>query len=131
MKWHLQLSRYAVVGLASNAFCYLLYLTFTYVGMGHKTAMTLFYSIGVIQSFYFNRGWSFSHTGNTSSSFVRYVAAYVLGYLLNLGILALGVDLLNYPHQLIQAAAIVIVAMALFILHKFWVFAPDGQGREA
>ena len=124
MKWHIQLSRYALVGLASNAVGYLLYLLLTYAGMGHKTAMTLLYAVGVLQTFYFNRGWSFGHDGRASTAFVRYVVAYVLGYLLNLGFLWLAVDNLHLPHQGVQAVAIVTVAAFLFVMHKYWVFAP-------
>ncbi len=124
MKWHIQLSRYAVVGLASNAVGYLLYLLLTYVGMGHKSAMSLLYAVGVAQTFYFNRTWSFRHQGRLHGAFARYVLAYALGYLLNLGLLWLAVDRLHLPHQGVQAGAIVLVAVCLFLMHKYWVFAP-------
>ncbi|MBV5310569.1 GtrA family protein, partial [Chromatium okenii] len=61
MKWHVQLSRYALVGVASNAFGYFLYLLLTNVGMGYKSAMSLLYIVGVAQTFIFNRSWSFRH----------------------------------------------------------------------
>lgn len=125
MKWHIQLSRYAVVGLASNAVGYLLYLLLTYAGMGHKSAMSLLYVIGVVQTFYFNRSWSFNHQGMAHTAFIRYVIAYALGYLLNLALLWLAVDHLHMPHQGVQAAAIVLVALSLFMMHKYWVFAPS------
>jgi len=125
MKWHIQFSRYAIVGLASNAVGFLLYLIITSGGMGHKSAMTLLYLVGIIQTFHFNRGWSFRYRGKISLSFIRYVTAYGIGYLLNLGMLAFGVDFLGFPHQFVQALAIIIVAIALFILHRFWVFTPE------
>ena len=45
MRWHIQLSRYAIVGLASNAVGYLLYLLLTYAGIGHKSAQRLAFYI--------------------------------------------------------------------------------------
>lgn len=131
MKWHIQLSRYAVVGLASNAVGYLLYLLLTYAGMGHKSAMSLLYAVGVAQTFYFNRSWSFNHQGMAHTAFIRYVIAYALGYLLNLALLWLAVDRLHMPHQGVQAAAIVLVALSLFLMHKYWVFAPSVRSGAA
>jgi len=123
MKWHIQLSRYAVVGLASNAVGYLLYLLLTHFGMGYKSAMSLLYAVGVVQTFYFNRSWSFGHQGRVHGALARYVIAYALGYLLNLGLLWFAVDRLHLPHQIVQAIAIVLVAASLFLMHRYWVFA--------
>lgn len=131
MKWHIELSRYAVVGLASNAVGYFFYLLLTYAGMGHKLAMSLLYAVGVAQTFYFNRAWSFRHQGRFDSAFVRYIIAYGLGYVLNLGLLWLAVDRMHLPHQGVQAGAIVAVAVCLFLMHKFWVFAPSMRGGAA
>lgn len=122
MKWHIQLSRYALVGLVSNIVGYLLYLLLTYAGMGHKTAMTLLYAVGVLQTFYFNRGWSFGHDGEISVAFVRYVSAYAIGYLFNLAMLMLLVDQWGWPHQWMQGVMIFVLACMLFLLQRYWVF---------
>jgi putative flippase GtrA len=122
MKWHIQLSRYAVVGLTSNAVGYLLYLLLTYAGMGHKTTMTLLYAVGVAQTFYFNRRWSFSHDGQVSSAFVRYLTAYALGYVFNLAVLMILVDRWGWPHQWVQGVMIFVLAGMLFLMQRYWVF---------
>ena len=123
-----QFLRYATVGVASNLLLYLAYLGLTIFGLGHKTAMTLVYVLGVLSTFIANRGWTFNHQGMAQTAFIRYVIAYVLGYLLNLGLLWLAVDRLHLPHQGVQAGAIVAVAVCLFLMHKFWVFAPSMRG---
>ena len=117
--------RYASVGIGSNLFLYVCYLALTALGVGHKIAMTIAYVIGVMISFLLNRSWSFGHSGSAQRALVRYVGAYVVGYLINLAILLIGVDRLGFPHQAVQAIAIVLVAACLFLMHKFWVFAPD------
>jgi len=131
MKWHVQFSRYAFVGLASNALLYALYLLLTFLGIGPKTAMTLLYLIGVLQTFHFNRGWSFRHEGRRSPALVRYVAAYLLGYALNLAMLLLLVDHLGWPHQWVQGAMIVSLAVLLFLLQRYWVFRPVRVGSSS
>ena len=55
MMIHIQFIKYVVIGLISNGILYFAYLGLTKYGMGHKTAMTLLYIIGVLQTFIFNK----------------------------------------------------------------------------
>lgn len=123
-----QFLRYAAVGVSSNLLLYVAYLGLTSVNVGHKTAMTLLYVSGVLITFMANRNWSFEHHGFAQAAFVRYVLAYILGYLLNFSILWFAVDHLHFPHQGVQAVTIVTVAISLFLMHKYWVFAPKAGG---
>ena len=117
-----QLIRYGIVGLASNAVGYLLYLAITAAGMEHKLAMTLLYAVGVAQTFIFNKRWSFRHAGAHGTALVRYCIAYASGYFINLATLFILVDRLHYAHQIVQGVMILALAVMLFILQKFWVF---------
>jgi putative flippase GtrA len=117
-----QLIRYGLVGLASNAAIYIVYLLITRLGVEPKTAMTLVYIIGGIIGFIGNRKWTFTHRGGLSGAALRYVLAHFFGYLLNFLILFTFVDHLGYAHQWVQAAAILSVAGFLFITFKYFVF---------
>ena len=117
-----QFLRYGIVGVVSNIVLYLLYLFLTGAGMGHKIAMTSLYILGVLQSFYFNKRWSFEHSGTAHLALFRYVMAYVLGYFLNLFALFLFVDVYAFPHQVVQGVMIVLLAFILFLMHRYWVF---------
>jgi len=119
---HGQLIRYVIVGLASNLVCYLIYLGLVELGSDPKLAMSLLYMVGVLQTFAFNKRWTFKQKGLLRSSFYRYCTVYALGYLFNLGMLYLLVDRLAYPHQLVQAGMILVLAVMLFLAQKFWVF---------
>ncbi len=121
---HLQALRFAIVGLASNAVLYLLYLGMTAAGMGPKLAMSLAYGMGVAQTFLFNKRWTFNHTGRFDAALLRYITLYVGGYLCNLLALAWFVDKLGYPHQIVQGIMILTLAGSFFILQKLWVFKP-------
>lgn len=124
MKVHKQFIRYAMVGLASNAVGYLLYLLATWLGIGPKTAMTVLYMLGVLQTFVFNKRWTFKHQGTHSSVFFRYCMAYGLGYFFNLLVLLVLVDQQGYPHEIVQGVMIISLAVMLFLLQKYWVFQP-------
>ncbi len=117
-----QFIRYALVGLASNLVLYLLYLLLTWQGLGAKTAMSGLYLLGVVQTFFFNRKWTFRHDGHLTKAFWRYLASYGLGYILNLLGLMYFVDSLQLPHQSVQGVFIVFLAAMLFTMQKFWVF---------
>ena len=121
-----QFARYAIVGLASNAIGYLLYLGLTNLGLGHKLAMSLLYGIGVLQTFVFNRKWSFRFEGAARPALIRYATAYGFGYVINLLALVVFVDQLEFPHQVVQCAMIVFIACMLFLAQRYWVF-PHGS----
>jgi putative flippase GtrA len=117
-----QFLRYAVVGLASNGLLFLLYLGLTGLGMGHKTAMTLLYAAGVLQTFVFNKRWSFRHGGAATPALVRYAAAYGIGYVVNYIALLVLVDRWGLPHQWVQFFMVGFIAVMLFALQRYWVF---------
>jgi putative flippase GtrA len=117
-----QVVRFGFVGVTSNFILYLLYLALTGIGVGHKSAMTLLFAVGVIQTFAFNKRWTFGYQGFVQAAFLKYVIIYALAYLLNLTALLVLVDNLGYPHQVVQGVMILTLAVMLFLLQKFWVF---------
>lgn len=117
-----QLIRFGVVGLASNLLGFVWYLLATWLGVGPKIAMSLLFLIGTLQTFIFNKRWSFEHRGPSRSVFMRYLTVYLFGYLFNLLMLVIFVDIAKYSHVAVQGTMILVVAAMMFILQKFWVF---------
>jgi len=120
----LQLIRYGIVGVINNIVGYLIFLIITFFGAQPKVAMTILYFSGMFISYFSNKYWTFAYQGNLLATSIRFFITYLLGYLLNLGLLVLFVDYLNYPYQIIQGFAIFIVAAFVFIAFKFFVFMP-------
>lgn len=117
-----QLTRYAFVGIVTNLAGYLLYLLLISFGTTPKLTVTFLYGAGAAMGFVGNRNLTFAHTGSLLGSGVRYFLAHCVGYGINLAILIIFVDHLGYPHQWVQAIAILVVAGFLFIAFKFFVF---------
>jgi len=117
-----QLYRYLVVGVATNVSMYLLYLGLTAVGLPPKLAMSILYMAGVLQTFIFNRSWTFRYVGNGHTAFRRHVLLYVGGYLLNYLLLTILVDALQWQHQYVMAGLVAVMAILFFLGQKFWVF---------
>jgi putative flippase GtrA len=116
------LVRYGLVGALTNLAMYLLYLLITYFGVEPKQVMTGLYLVGALIGFVGHRNWTFTHEGALLGSGARYAIAHVCGYLINYLLLAVFSDRLGYPHQWVQASAILIVALFLFVTFKLFVF---------
>ena len=117
-----QLFKYGVIGIISNTTGYLLYLIATNFGLPPILTMTLLYVVGATIGFFGNRQITFSYTGNFFRSGIRYTLVHLTGYFINLALLIEFVDRLGYPHQLVQAIALFVVAAFLFIMFKLYVF---------
>ncbi|ART54943.1 hypothetical protein CBP36_11175 [Acidovorax carolinensis] len=117
-----QALRFGVVGFFSNTVLYLLYLLFTVLGVGHKTAMTLLFAIGAVQTFFFNKLWTFEDRGIFGSKFSKYFLAYFSAYIINLMALFVFSDHFGYQHQIVQGSMVFVVAIFLFILQRYWIF---------
>ncbi len=114
--------RFAIIGVLSNLAGYLVYLLITSLGIGPKLALSILYPVGILLSYFGNRNWTFDAKGQGISSGARFFLAYGLGYVLNFLMLVIFVDRLGYAHQLVQAAAVIVVALFLFVATKFFVF---------
>lgn len=126
-----QLISYALIGLLTNLVGYALYLMLTYIWGSPKLTMTALYAVGAVIGFLANRRFTFRHEGRIDIAGFRYILAHLLGYLLNLSLLVVFVDWMGFAHQIVQAVAIIVVALFLFVLSRFFVFAPKLAENEA
>lgn len=122
METVLQLVRYGVVGVANNLVGYLIYLGVTWLGVDPKLAVTIMYPIGALIAYFSHARYSFSYRGDRTRGLFRYVIAHVIGYGANVSLLYIFFDRMGFPHQLVQAMAIFIVAGLLFVLFRYFVF---------
>ena len=93
--------------------------------------MTLLYMTAATIGYIGNRTWAFQYQGRIWPSLVRYGAAHAVGYITNFTLLYVFADRLGYPHQAVQAVAILIVALLLFVILNVFVFraaTPKGSG---
>jgi len=120
-----QFSSYVLIGVLINVLGYATYLALTYLWGAPKLTMTALYLLGASIGFLANRRITFQHDGGIGNAGVRYLLAQLAGYLLNLVLLLLFVDWFDFPHQIAQAIAIVVVAIFLFIVLRIFVFAPS------
>lgn len=126
MKWSKEFIRYAAVGAAANAVGFSLYVVFTTLGLSPVLTISIFYPLYIGLTFFLNKKWSFGHNGRISTSAVRYLIAYVGCYALNVSVLKFFFGYLGYSHLVVQAIAIPVIALLLFVTQKYWVFRHQG-----
>lgn len=117
-----RLFRFALVGVASNVLGYAVYLLVTYWFLGPKLAMTILYAMGVIVGFVGNKKFTFRDQSGWWSTGLKYLIAHTLGYAVNFALLYVFVDQMRYPHQIVQAVAILVVAAYMFLALNVFVF---------
>lgn len=124
-----QFVRFCIAGAALNAFLYLGYLVLTGLGLTPTTAMTALYTVGVGCSFWLHQGWTFREMAARRGAYLRFGLVYLIGYGLNYGGLRLFVGALGYPHRIVQAVMVVVVAASVFALLRAVVF-PARSGSQ-
>lgn len=118
----LPIIRFAIVGIISNLILYALFLCLIFICVSNILSMTICYVLGVCQTFYFNKKWSFKNSGPILSSFLCYVVLYLSGYILNIISIYLLVSILGFNIIYIQAINIIVLALYLFLVQRFLIF---------
>ena len=122
-----QLTKFGVIGVASNAAVYFGYLLLTISGLPPVAAMTVTFVGGVLISFYLNGRHTFQRR-TSRLAFIKMGLTYLIAYLLNLFLLWLSVYVFLLPHQLVQGCLILAIGLGLFFVQKYWVFKePSGH----
>ena len=122
MIWTKQFTRYVIIGTIANGLSYLFFAVLTWWGLSPEFAITIVYLVQITLTFIFNKSWSFNHKGRASASAIRYLIAYLCCYILNVAVLKLFNGYLGYSHLIVQAVAIPVNALLLFLAQKYWVF---------
>jgi putative flippase GtrA len=97
-----QAASFVLIGLAVNAALYAAYLLLTHTLLGSFAAMTVTYCSGVVMGFLLNRRFTFGFEGRKTAALIRYVGAYLFGYLVNFAGLWLLADRGGIPHEVVQ-----------------------------
>ncbi len=136
-----QVAKYGVVG-AGNTILSLVIIWVMTKKLGCTEAFSNFtgYFIGLINSFFLNRKWTFNSTGNVFGSAVKFFLVFAVCYLLQLGVLLLlnrycpqnpplyslfepmlkifKIDTLFY----IQLLSMVVYTVVNFLINKYYTF---------
>lgn len=112
--------RFVFIGILNTAFGLGLYCLFVYWGMPYRAAVLLSTILGVLFNFKTIGAFVFKNTKNRL--FFKFVAAYVIIYFINIGIIHWLLKLTDLNEYMAGIIATPIVALASFVLQKKFVF---------
>jgi putative flippase GtrA len=130
-----ELIRFGVVGAGLNVVLYAAYLILSALPISSIGAMTVTFFTGTVLGFFINRKLTFRYDGGSTQTFMRFFAVYALLYAVNFTALWFFAERLAFPHQFVQAVAMMVLPAFSFLLQKYWVFRPpstlNDQPRSA
>ena len=106
-----------IVGYGS--FLFFLYL---FAGSDYRLALVASHLVGSSVAFVLYRKFVFRAAGNLLWDYLRFQSTYVFAFGLNVIVLFLFVDLMRWRVELAQFVALVLVASATFLAHKYFSF---------
>lgn len=112
--------RFVLIGLLNTAFGVGLYCLFVYWGIPYRVAVLLSTILGVLFNFKTIGTFVFKNTKNRL--IFKFVAAYVIVYFINIGLIHLLLELSNLNEYIAGIIVTPIVAIASFVLQKRFVF---------
>lgn len=115
----IQFLKFLVVGAVNTVFGYGVFAALIVAGVPPMPALVLTYVVGILFNFVTTRRYVFQRAGG--SSFFRFVAAYGVIYLANLGLYHLAAAAGASP-LIAQALCLPVVAVFSFALFKLHVF---------
>ncbi len=83
------LVRYAIVGVFSNVSLYFLFIVLVWVGLNPLLVAGFCYIVGLVQSYFINRMWSFKSESSHKDDLIRFLFSYGVGFVATIVILAI------------------------------------------
>ena len=123
--------RFGAVGLVNTFSGLLVIYSLKYLaGTSDVKANAIGYAVGMLVSFSLNRRWTFAHRGAPSRSIVRFLAAMLVSYGVNLLTVLVALRGLGLNAYVAQVLGVVPFTITSFLLCKFWVFKTDSIDHQ-
>lgn len=112
--------RFVVTGVVVNLSLYGLFALLTYLAVEYRIAATVTYVLGMFWGYLQNRIWSWQSSAPIRRSFWRYLAAYVLVYVMHIAFMTVLVDGFGVSPLLAALLSAVALIVPLFrVLDRF------------
>ena len=126
-EWFKQALKFGIVGVINTGVdlgFYFILTHFTGFFVGQEVlAKGISYIVGIINSFLWNRNWTFkSQAGYLNVATLLFVLSNLVGLGLNTSVLYLGLKVLALPELVVLGAATAIPLLWNFLISKFVVF---------
>ena len=129
-KWLVQAVKFGAVGLLNTGIDLGLYFVLTrWLGLAALpiAAKSLSYSAGILNSFLWNKFWTFQSRAGTWATLVPFILTNLLGLGINAGLLQVGLKTLHLPELAALGLATLTTLVWNFMISKFVIFKESSQ----
>lgn len=116
-----QFLKFLLVGISNTVLGYIIFLLFL-AFTDYVISLVFAHIIGVVNSFIWNKYWTFKSNGSTIHEFIKFNLIYVLYFILNITLLVYFVSNLNISPEVGQLIALPILTIISFLGQKHWSF---------
>jgi putative flippase GtrA len=100
-----------------------------FLGLGDAPANFCGYLIGLTNSFFWNRRWTFSHSGRIGIAAARFLLVFVVAYAVNLAVALICIHLLGVNAYLAHAIATAPYTVIFYLGSRYFAFSPRGDAH--
>ncbi|WP_409341994.1 GtrA family protein [Paenibacillus sp. MBLB4367] len=126
----LQFLKFNIVGLLNTGIDMAVFFALTGLGVGYILAQTLSYACGMLNSYLWNRNWTFRQAGGSAGNhpkserkqIVRFIVLNGATLLLSIGLLYVLVTRMGMPAGLGKIVATACTLVVNFAGSRLWVF---------
>ena len=118
-----RIARFLAVGLLNTCIGLSVIFACKYFGdLRDSPANAIGYAVALINSFVWNRRWTFSHTGNLVPAAARFCAVFFVAYLANLATVMIAIETFDVNSYLAHAIGAVPYTVLFYLGSRFVVF---------
>jgi len=114
--------RYLAVGATVNGLGYVAYLVLTVLGFSPYLAVTILLPLSLFAAFRGHARFTFTVEHRDRPMAARYLVVTLIGYVTNLVLLNVLIELLGIPHQLAQLIVMALIVPVMFVILRRVVF---------
>ncbi len=122
--------RFLFVGGINTVVGYGAYALFIAAGLNAYLATTFSTVIGVINSYFWNKYFTFRQPKKSLAEILRFVLVYAISYTANLGLVYIFVDTLGMNSYISGAVCLFVVTIVSYVGHNFFSFKETAEPEE-
>jgi putative flippase GtrA len=114
--------RFLFVGGLNTAVGYGFYALFIFIGLDPYLATTLSTILGVINSYFWNKYFTFRQPKKSLAEVMRFALVYGISYGANLGLVYIFIDMLGMNSYVSGAVCLFVTTIVSYVGHNFFSF---------
>lgn len=114
--------KFGLVGVSNTLITILTYMLLVALGVNYILANILAYSLGVLNSYFWNKKWVFTVTSNQSFTFLKFIFVNLITLALNTVCLFILVDYIEIHPFISQIVSTGLGMVVNFLANKKWTF---------